>query len=231
MSIDDLSTEKVAETKEFLSSIGRDELAEEFDAELAEREEAAKNLVEIKTTLEKAADAGLEDDPAVETLQARAAALEDELELTEPHAPEKLAENHGVREDVAAELSEDVREDLQADLAAVDELEASRSELARRELRRRRDRLSATLADAGVEAADLVAEDAPAPQAELSAALASTAEDVDDSGSSDRVRAARLSDRIDELEEDVAAAESTLLEVTLEDRKADLEERLADLDG
>lgn len=228
MTINDLSTEKAAETKEFLSSIGRDELAEKFGAELSEREDAAKTLVEIKTTLEKADAAGLNDDPAVEALRERAATLEDDLGLTDPHAPEKLAETHDLREDVVAELSEETRQDLQVDLAAVEDLETSRSRLAEHELRERRKSLNATLAGADVEAAELVAEDAPAPTAELSAALSAPSEDVDESGS-DRVRAARLSDRIDELEEHLAAAESTLLEVTLEDRKADLEERLADL--
>jgi hypothetical protein len=231
MSINDLSTEKVAETKEFLASIGRDELADRFDAELSEREDAARTLVEIKTTLEKADDAGLDDDPAVEALRERAAALEADLELTDPHAPEKLAEDHGVREDVAAELSEDTRQDLKADLVAVEELETSRSRLAEHELRERRESLNATLASADVEAAELVAEDAPTPQAELSAALAATdGEDVDDSGT-DRIHAARLRDRKADLKEEIDGAESALLELTLRDRLDDVEATLSDLEG
>ena len=226
----DISTDGIVEAKDLLESMGNETLAENLGEELDDRAEAAERVVRMKSLAARAEEAGLGDDPAVAALRDRAEALQADADLgPDPAHPKRLAEDYGLDEDAVADLPEDVREDLEADLSAVDELETSRSELAKRELRRRRDKLSETLDDVGVEAADLVAEDAPAPTAELSAALAAPAEEVDDSGS-ERVRAARLSDRIDELEEDVVDAESTLLEITLRDRKADLEERLADLE-
>ena len=231
MTPDHTTTDGIVEAKDLLESMGNESLAASLGEELDDRAEAAERVVRMRVLARRAEEAGLGDDPAVAALRDRAEALQADADLgPEPTHPERLADDYGLAEDAVADLPEDVRKELEADLSAVDELETSRSELAKRELRHRRESLSATLDDAGVEAADLVAEDAPAPQAELSAALASTAEEVDDSGS-DRVRAARLSDRIDELEEDAEAAESTLLAVTLEDRKADLEERLTDLEG
>lgn len=229
MTTDKLSTENVAQTREFLASVGKDDLADRFGEELEDRAEAAERVVRMKELAARAEEAGLADDPAVAALRERAEALQSDVGLEpEPSAPARLAADHGLVEEAVAELPEGVREDLEEDLAAVEQLETSRSDLAKRELRHRRDKLSATLADAGVEAAHLVAEDAPEPTAELSAALAAADEVADDG--SERVRAARLRDRLDDVSDDLADAESTLLEVTLEDRKADLEEQLADLE-
>ena len=226
----DIATDGIVEAKDLLESMGNESLAASLGEELDDRAEAAERVVRMKSLAARAEESGLCDDPAVAALLDRSEALQADADLgPDPAHPERLAEDYGLDGDAVDDLSEDVREDLEADLSALDHLETSRSELARREIRRRRDRLSETLDAAGIEVPDLVAEDAPAPTAELSAALAAPAEEVDDSGS-ERVRAARLSDRIDELEEDVADAESMLLEITLRDRKADLEERLADLE-
>jgi hypothetical protein len=226
----DTTTDGIVEAKDLLSSMGNDSLAESLGEELDDRAEAAERVVRMKELAARAEEAGLADDPAVQALRDRAEALQTDADLgPDPTHPERLAEEYGLDEEAVADLPEDVREDLERDLSAVDELETSRSELAKRELRRRRDKLGDTLDAAGVEAAELVAENAPAPTAELSAALAAPADDVNDSGS-ERLRAARLRDRVDELNDDLADAESTLLKITLRDRKADLEERLADLE-
>lgn len=228
MTLDDMDTTQIEQTREFLAAVGKEDLAEQFDAEIDDRTDAAREAVELRLTAQKAADAGLEDDPAVEVLEERAAALLDDagLDETDPAEPEALADEHGLDADVAAELSESTREQLHAHLAAVDEISGAerRTGLAEHELRHRHDELTTLLDDAGVEPAALVETE------ELSAALAAPADAGVTDTDTQRVKRARLQDEITDLRERRADAESALLELTLTDRIDALEEDLDDLE-
>ena len=136
-------------------------------------------------------------------------------------------------EDAVAALGEDTRRELKEHLSAVDTIESSgRVEgAAKYELQRRRDRLERLLDDAGVDPARLLADDADPTRKELAAALAPAEETDVDSARSPRVRRARLEDRRQELQEDLAAADSKLLSLTLEKRLETVDERLSDVDA
>lgn len=232
----DLDAEQLTQTREFLASVGKDELAERLGEELDDRRDGVERVAEMRVLREQAEKAGLDDDPAVEALAEHADALAEDLGLgPEPHDPERLAGDHGLAEDAVADLSEDTRQELKEHLSAVDTIESSgRVEgAAKYELQRRRDRLERLLDDAGADPARLVADDADSTRKELAAALAPAEEtDVDvDSARSPRVRRARLEDRRQDLQEDLAAADSKLLSLTLEQRLETVEERLDDTDA
>jgi len=230
----DLDPEQLTQTREFLASVGKDELASRFGQELDDRREAVERVAEMRVLREQAEKAGLDDDPAVEALAEHADALAEDLGLgPDPHDPERLADDHDLAEDAVADLSEDTREELQEHLSAVDTIESSgRVEgAAKHELQRRRDRLERLLDDAGVDPARLVADDADSTTEELAAALAPAEETDVDSARSPRVRRARLEDRRQELQEDLAAADSKLLSLTLEKRLETVDERLDGTDA
>jgi len=236
MTTDKPTTENVAQTREFLASVGKDELADRFGEELENRAEAAERVVRMKTVIEDAKNAGLDDDPAVRALEERAAKLEDGVDLDvdrEPHHSSELAAQHALEEDVVEQFSTESRKELHDHLAAVDEIAASSRDggIVKHELRARRERLRSILDENDVEAAALIADDAPPVREELSAALADAGEaDVGESGS-ERVEAARLEDRRDEVADDLEDAESALLQLTLQERLDELDDRLADTEA
>lgn len=215
------------ETRDALSSLGRDDLADNLDGEFNDQIEETQRVVEIKQTIAQAEEAGLGDDPAVESLREQVEALREDAGVVPETAPARMAEDFDLSEEALASMSEDPRAQLRADLSVMDEIEGGRVEVpSRHELNRRRDRVAETLSQEAVDPADLPAESAPTAREELAEALAAEEASLSEPSGTPRQRTAQLRDRVDDLEEDLREAETATLRLALEEKKDRLTEQL-----
>jgi len=223
----DTNPTALREARDGLESLGRDDLAERMDEQLEDDVAETRRVVDLMQTIHSAEEAGLGDDPAVEKLREQVELLREDAGVVPPTNPERMAEEFDLSEDELAALSEDDRESLRGNLTAIDELNDSRADgVAAHELRRRRENTAGLLGDAGVEAADLVADDAPTEREELAEALSAEEATLTETSGSGREQVAQLADAVEDTEEQIRDAETALLRLALRDEKERLTARL-----
>jgi hypothetical protein len=218
-------------TDEVLQSDNRFAEAERERQE--ERLQDVERLVERKITLAQADDLGLGEDPAVEELRGHVEREQADLGLIDVDPADRLTEEYGLEETVVGRLGEGEREELLDHLAAVDELEqatrGAEDHFMRLNLLDRREKIAELAAANDVRTAALAA---PHVDVTQTAALAGDPTDVEiGAADSESVKAAKLRDRLEDVEERIENADTKFTEAALLEDKEDLEARLADVEG
>jgi hypothetical protein len=121
-----LDKDDLDEVEEFLNDIGKESISERVGEQIEDETERLSQLVELKSLVKNAEEAGLGDDPAVAALRDRVATLSNMADVVETPVSEQLTTDHDIPEFAVDRLSEDEADELLRHLENAEQLSEAR---------------------------------------------------------------------------------------------------------
>lgn len=196
-----------------------------------EQRDAAEEIVRLRTLLADAENAGVDtDDPAVAALRERVEILSTEANLVDTSPTERLDEEFDISPSTVDHLGETKQRQLLDHLEELEQLEAmgEDSRYARTATERKIDQINDLVGESV--AAALSEGDTSGEKTPFEAALMSPDPDVSvNPDATPPVAVAHLSERLNEIEDDLATADSRVEEIQLQRRRDNLADRIEGL--